>query len=485
MGDNLKEKTIGAFKWSAVDRFGQQFVQFVIGVILARLLTRADFGLIGMVMFFSAMSFVLVESGFGQALVRKPDVNETDYNTIFYTNIFISITLYLFLFFLTPSIANFFHQEELINIGRVIFSAVIFNAFYLVPYVQLGRIMDFKTIAKVNILSTSLSGLCGIILAITKFGVWALVIQQVLYQFFRMLFFHFFVKWKPKLIYSFSVIRNFWRFSINLLGTSVLNVLFNNLYVLLLGRYYNINQVGSYTQANKLSETFNFTFQSILIGSTYSMFSQIQSEDERFRRIFRELSKKVSIITFPVFFFLIASAKPFIVILLSEKWLEAVPFFQLLCMAAMFTPLYALTISALNSRGQSKVTFKIEIIKKGLILVSVFLMFKVGIIGLLWGYVVSSTIAYLVAVLYLKKELSHFIKHQLFDFIGTILFGIILALVIFSLKFLINDLIVLFVTQIAVTVIIYFLGVKLFYKEIYNMGMEFLLKFINKRKIKG
>ncbi len=475
MGDDLKKKMIGALTWSTIDRFGQQAVQFIIGIILARLLSRADFGLIGMIMFFSAISFVLIESGFGQALVRKPDVNETDYNTIFYTNILISVVLYILLFFSTPFISVFFHQPQLINIGRVIFLAILFNALYLVPYVKVGRVMDFKTIAKVNLLSTFISGFCGVLFAFLHFGVWSLVIQQVLYHFFRMIFFHLFVKWKPQFIYSFDVIRSFWNFSINLLGTSLLNALFNNLYLLLLGRFYNVNQVGSYTQANKLSETFNFTFQSILVGSTYSMFSQIQSEDERFRRIFREIAKKTSIITFPLILFLVAVAKPFIVILLSVKWLEAVPFFQLLCLASLFTPLYALNISALNSRGQSKITFRIEIIKKILILISVFVLFKFGIIALLWGYVASSSLAYLISILYLKQNLKHFVKHQVFDFIGTIGLGLFIAICAYSISFFIHNDIFLLTTQVLITIIIYLLGVRLFFTDNYNQGLKFLL----------
>lgn len=475
MGDDLKQKMLGAVTWSSIDRFGQQAVQFIIGIVLARLLSRADFGLIGMVMVFSAMSFVLIESGFGQALVRKPDVNETDFNTIFYTNILISAVLYILLFFSTPLIATFFHQPQLVTIGRVIFLAILFNALYLVPYVKLGRVMDFKTIAKVNLLSTFLSGFCGVLMAFLHYGVWSLVIQQVLYHFFRMIFFHLFVKWKPQLIYSFAVIRSFWKFSVNLLGTSILNVIFNNLYVLLLSRFYSVNQVGSYTQANKLSETFNFTFQAILVGSTYSLFSQIQSEDERFRRIFREIAKKTSLVTFPIMIVLVAVAKPFIVVLLSAKWLEAVPFFQLLCLASLFTPLYALNISALNSRGRSKITFRIEIIKKVLILISVFALFSFGIIALLWGYVVASTIAYLISILYLKKDLQHFVKHQISDFIGTLGFGILIGICAYGLSFLIQDMKLLLASQIVLSAILYFLGIRLFFPAIYEQGSKFII----------
>src|SRR5665647_482285 len=225
MGDDLKKKMVSALTWTMVDRFGQQAVQFVIGLILAHLLSPTDFGLLGMVMVFAGLSYVLVESGFGQALIRKQDANETDFNTIFYFNIFTSLLLYLILFFLTPAIAQFFNQPQLILLGRIVFLAILFNALYLVPLTKLNKDMNFKVMAKVNIFSTVLSGICGVVLAFMHYGVWALVAQQVLYHFFRMSTFHLSVKWKPQWLFSFGVIRNFWKFSINLLGTSILNVL--------------------------------------------------------------------------------------------------------------------------------------------------------------------------------------------------------------------------------------------------------------------
>lgn len=176
MGDNLKQKTLDALTWSAIDRFGQQIIQVIIGIIVARLLSPDDYGLMGMIMIFAALSFVLVESGFGQALIRKKDASEIDFNTIFYFNILISISLYVLLYFLSPAIARFFHQPQLTKIGRIIFISLLFNAFYLVPFTQKVKEMDFKSIAKINILSVFLSGSAGITLAILKFGVWALVI---------------------------------------------------------------------------------------------------------------------------------------------------------------------------------------------------------------------------------------------------------------------------------------------------------------------
>jgi len=460
MGDNLKQKMLGALAWSSVDRLGQQVVQFVITLILARLLNPTDFGLLGMVAIFAALSYVLVESGFGQALIRKQDANETDYNTVFYFNIFTSLLLYLILFGCAPFIAVFFHQPKLVIITRVSFLAILCNAFYLVPFTQLVKAMDFKSVAKVNLISTSLSGIFGIIFAIMHLGVWALVLQQLSYHFFRMVLFHFSVNWRPKWLFSFQVIRNFWKFSVHLLGTSILNVVFNNLYQFILGRFYAVKELGFYSQSNKLSETFNYSFQQVLLSSTYTLFTQIQNDNDRLIRIFREVSKKTSIITFPIMMVLIAIARPFIFVLIGVKWLPSVPYFQLLCLASLFTPYYVLNMSALNARGHSKTTFQIEIIKKCLIVISVFSCFKFGVIGLLSGYVLSCFISYLISTYYIKKDIHLSINIQIRDLLPNMVVGSILAILAFSVSLCITKPLLLLLSQMILILILYFLYIR-------------------------
>jgi O-antigen/teichoic acid export membrane protein len=474
MGDNLKQKTLSAFTWTTIDRFGQQAVQLVIGIILARLLSPDDYGLMGMVMIFAALSYVLVESGFGQALIRKTEADETDFNSVFYFNVGISLVLYTVLFFLSPTIANFFKQPELVWVNRITFLAIIFNAFYLVPLMQLLKVLDYKTIAKVNIISIALSGSLGITIAFLHYGVWALVIQQVSYHFFRMIFFYLFVRWKPKLIFSFRVIRSFWKFSIHLLNTSVLNIIFNYLFVIILGKFYKKSEVGYYTQGNKLSETFNFTFQSILLGSTFSLFSQIQHDDNRFRRIFGELSNKISIITFPITLCLIAAGKPLIEIAWSAKYLPSVPYFQLLCVASLFLPLYTLNISALNARGQSRTTFRIEMIKKIFILIAIFTTFSQGIIPMLWGYAAANIAAYFLSMFYIKTELKQDLKQQILAFSKSLGWGIILNILVASLSLLIKQSYFLLPVQIILAAAFYLLIIRFFYRELYEKGMVFL-----------
>lgn len=483
MSDNLKKKTVNALKWSAVDRFGQQAVQFFIGILLARLLSPEDYGLIGMIMIFAALSFVLVESGFGQALIRKQDATELDYNSVFYFNIFTSILLYILLFFSTPYIAAYFNQPQLDLLGKVIFVAILFNAFYLVPFARMMKEMDFKSIAKVNLISTFLSGFLGVVMAFMHYGVWSLVAQQVLFHFFRMIAYQMIVKWRPKLLFSFSVIREFWGFTLPILGTALLNVVFNNLYVFILGKYYQKKDVGYYTQANKLSETFNFSFQQVLLGGTFSMFSQIQDDDHRFRRILREITRKASIVSIPVMLVFIAIAHPFVYVLLSSKWLPSAPYFQLLCLASLFTPFFGLNISALNARGLSKQTFIIETAKKVLILVSVLFSFKFGVLTMLWGYVLASFVAYLISVVYVKRDIEHYIKNQLTDLFPGFIIGLLTAIPAFLLSFVITNNYLLISAQFVVVMIIYVFSVKLIQPELYSKTLDIIkdkLSFLRK-----
>lgn len=472
MSDNLKKKTVNALKWSAVDRFGQQVVQFFIGILLARLLTPDDYGLIGMIMIFAALSFVLVESGFGQALIRKQNATELDYSSVFYFNIFTSILLYILLFFSTPYIAAYFNQPQLDLLGKVVFTALLFNALYLVHFAKMMKEMDFKSIAKVNLISTAISGLIGVTMAFSKFGVWSLVAQQVTFHFFRMIAYQLVVKWRPKLLFSFSVIREFWGFTLPILGTALLNVVFNNLYVFILGKHYQKKDVGYYTQANKLSETFNFSFQQILLGGTFSMFSQIQDDEMRFKRIFREITKKASIVSIPVMLVFIAIAHPFVYVLLSAKWLPSAPYFQLLCLASLFTPFYGLNISALNARGLSKQTFIIETSKKVLILLSVVVSFKFGVLIMLWGYAMASFIAYLISVVYIKRDITHYIKNQITDLFPAFTIGVLTAFPAYLLSFVITNNYLLISAQFVAVTIIYVLSVKVIQPELYTKTLD-------------
>lgn len=477
MGDNLKQKTINALKWSTVDRFGQQFLQFFIGIILARTLSRSDYGLIGSIAIFTAIAVVFVESGFSQALIRKSDATDSDYSSVFYFNLIVSILIYLLLFFIAPWIATFFRQPELIHISRILFLQIPINSFYLVPFAKLSKAMDFKNIAKANISAVFISGTTGIVLALNGFGVWSLVIQQLVFQSTRTIVYLIILKWLPALFFSFQVIHSFWKFSLNILGSSLIAVLFNNIYTIILARFYNIRQVGDFTQATKLSDPFNSSFLNILSSSSYPTFVQVQDNTDRFVNIYRGFSQKSSIIIFPVLMTLLSIAYPLITSLLSVKWITAVPYFQLIILASLFNHLYALTIYALNARGKSKESFQLEITKRTLILISIIAFFKFGIFVMLWAYAFSNLISYGISMFYLKRETNHYIRIQIKDLLKPVLIGVILVVLTYSVTFLpiVSSVLILSI-QLLTAILVYVFIIKRFYNSLYTEAIKSIRK---------
>ena len=474
MGDNLKYKMIGALKWSTIDRFGQQGVQFFIGMLLARLLSADDYGLIGMIMIFVALSYVLVDSGFAQALVRKTDATNLHYDSVFYFNLIISILLYAIAYWAAPLIAHFFNQPALVAICRVLFLAIIFNALYLVQFTRLSKALNYKKLAQINLISTLISGSIGVWVAIVYRNAWALVVQQLAYHFFRFVMSFLLVDWRPGLSFSFAIIKEFSKFSLHLLGTSVLNVLFNYIYVLIIARFYPRSEVGYYTQGNKLNETFNFSIQAILISSSYAMFSQIQNDDERMRRIFSELTKKTALITMPLVLFLLTIAHPFIDVVWTSKFAASAPYFQMLCLATLFNPFYSLTITALNARGKSKITFRLEFMKKALMLLSIFVAFRWGIMPMLWGYIAASTMSFVAAMLVFDGELKLRISEQVKNFIPGLSIGLVIAILSFMVGLLqLNSFISLFLSS-TVAIIVYGYVVYKYYNEIFQKMINYL-----------
>ncbi len=480
MGDNFKQKTISVVTWTTIDRIGQQIFQFIVGLILARLIAPEAFALIAMLAIFNALSFVLVDSGFGQSIIRNKTSNPKELSTIFFLNVGIGIFLYVLLYFSAPAIASFFKQPELIKIARIAFLSIIFNAFYLIPLNILAIKLDIKSITKANLTATLLSGSIGIILAFMNYGAWALVWQQVSYHFFKVILFHLLVHWKPNFYFNKNDLANHLKFSINLLGTGALNVIFNNIFTLIIGKFFPVRELGFYYQANKQSETVNYTFVSILAGSTYNIFSHIQEQTERLKRILSEFFQKTALVIIPLQIFLILSAENLIVALIGEKWMPAVPYFQLLCAANIVSPLYALNINVLNARGKSRITFIIEIIKKALILLAILAFFSISSKMMIAGYAVAGWIAFSITMIAVKKELNRYWLIQVKEILPAIGFGVIIGVITWLIGRMEYNYYILTGTQLAAALLIYFILIKTFYRDLYIRGLSYLRKLIKR-----
>lgn len=481
MGDDIKKNMIGGLAWSTINIVGAQFSQLIIGILLARILMPEDFGTIGLLYFFIGMSTVLIDGGFGQGLIRMKDATIKDFSTIFYFNFSLSILLYLLLYFSAPSIAILFSIPELTEISRILFLSVILFSFYFIQQVQILKKLDYKSLAIINIISVVCSGILATILALNGFGVWALVYQQLSYHFFKAVIFPFFFKWKPVKVFTVSTIKELSPFSVPLLGQTSLNVLFNNIYVLLMGKFYPIQQVGYFTQANKYSEMVNTATQNILFIGTFPVFTQIQDDTIRLLRVYRKLAHSVSLVTFPLVAFLFVTAHPLIISLITEKWVFSVVLFQILIVANIFTPLYTINVNVLNARGQSKSALRLEILKKALILISVLSCFGFGINVLLYGFVIANFIAYAASMVMIKKSIKHYYRHQIIDFLSILVVVVSIGAIVSLIHYTPFSNISKVISQGILFLILYLIAIRFIFPESFNQVKDGLKKKVLKK----
>lgn len=420
------------------------------------MLAPADFGIMGIIMLFAGLSYVLVEGGFGQAVAREREAAESYFSSVFYLNLAVAAGLYILFFFTAPLIARFFGQPLLASVIRVLFLALFFNAGYLIQHTRLGMRLDYKRIAGVNVTATAAGGVVGIVLACLGKGVWALVGQQVGYHVVRCVCFWLLGKWHPARSFNMEAIKRLSPFSINLLGTGLLNALFSNLYVGFIGKTYPLIQTGYYTQAHKQNDTIQFTFLSILNGVSYNLFALVHDDKSRMRDLYIQLLHKTTLVALPVFCMLIAVASSVFPVLLGAKWLPSAFYFQLLCMAQLFYVVDLLCYNALNARGHTRLTFRLELCKKVGMLLTIIVCMLWGLRYMLYTYVALCWLFSGVWLYVTKKELTVSWRCIWNNLVPALGMGIIIGYVVWSIGYLWNGtLLGLLVVQVGVGCIAY------------------------------
>jgi O-antigen/teichoic acid export membrane protein len=458
--NKLKSKTIWGIIWSFSDSIGKHFIQLLIQIVLARLLLPEDFGVIGMVTIFIAISQVFIDSGFTNGLIREKDPTQDDYSTIFFFNLIIAILLYLVLFVSASLISEFYQKPELVSIIRVLSLILIINAFGLVQRTMLTKSINFKSQMKVNLISSTISGAIGIIFALVGLGVWSLVIRTLVMQLIQAVLLSLSNRWTPSLVFSTSSFKRLFSFGWKLLLSSLISKLYDNIYYLIIGRVFSATDLGLYTNAEKLKDTAADSITSSIQNVSYPVLSNIQNDDERLKRGYRKIIKNSVFITFPVMLGLVVIAHPLFNTLLGEAWKLSIPYFQILCLGGMLYPLHAINLNILQVKGRSDLFLKAGIYKKiiGFISIGIVWFLNMGIIGLLWAVVVNSYIAYFINAFYSKKLISYPILEQIKDIKTTYIIAGIMGLVTYSLNYIlqISDLIMLII-QISVGIAVYIL----------------------------
>jgi len=420
-----------------VERFSVQGIQFLVMIIMARLLTPKDYGLVGMVAIFIAVSQSLVDSGFSQALIRKQNRTETDNSTVFYFNIVVGALLYFILFAIAPWVADFYDSPELTALMRVVCLSVVFNSFVVVQRALLTVNIDFKTQAKASLTAAIVSGIVGISMAYSGFSYWSIVAQQLVNLGLNTLLLWIFARWRPRLIYSWNSFRELFTFGSKLMASGLLDVIYRNMYLLVIGKVFTASSLGYYTRAHQFAEFPSSNLTGIIQRVTYPVLCQIQNDDERLALIYRRFLRVSAFLIFPLLVGLSAVAEPFILLLLKEQWLFASTLLQIICFGMMWYPIHAINLNLLQVKGRSDLFLRLEIIKKILAVIILCITVPMGLIAMCVGQIFSSIICLIINTHYTGKLIHVGFLQQVQDLLPTLLLSLTMwGVVYFTISFL-------------------------------------------------
>lgn len=480
MAESIKNKAIKGAGWSFADNIMSQGITFLIGLVLARLLTPEEYGLIGIILIFIALFNSIVDSGFSNALIRKTDAKDIDYNTVFITNMVLSVVLFFALYFSAPAIARFFNQPSLTPLTRVMGSVVIINAFAIIHRTILVKRVDFKTQTKVSLIASVASGLIGIVMAVAGYGVWSLVGQQISRQLLNSVFLWVWTKWYPKIQFSIESFKELFSFGWKLLVSGLIDTVWREIYQVVIGKCYSAETLGQYTRAQQFGSIFSCNLTAVVQRVSYPVLSEIQDDKVRLKAAYQKVIKVTMLVTFCCMLGLAAIAEPMIVTLIGEQWLPAVPLLQIICFMMMLYPLHAINLNMLQVQGRSDLFLKLEILKKiiavGPLLMGVFM----DIYWMLWGSVITGFISYYLNAFYSGRFLNYSIWEQIKDILPSFIVAILMALVVFALSFINLPPFVLLVIQLLTGVVLVVILCEFTKLDAYIEIKIILLSFINK-----
>lgn len=425
----LKDKTTVSLFWSFIDKFGQQILNFVGMLILMNIVAAEDYGLIGALAVFVAFSSILIDSGFGRALLNRKNLAEHDYSTVFYFNVSLSVALYLILFFSAPFLGAIFNAPAIVDVSRLLFLSLVLNAFGLVHQTILTKKADFKGLTKVNMSALLIANTAAIILALNGFGVWALVSQTLLYAFSRTAFLWFYSHWRPLARFRRESLQSFFTFSNKLLFSSVISTIVNNIYPSLIAVFYPMNQVAYFNQAKKYQEipflTLSNTFRSVAM----LILSEINSETQRLRRVVSKLIKSVAFLSFPIGFLMVVIAEPAFYLFFKEKWLAAVPYFQILSFAGMLSPFVYIFNELFIAKENSRYFLGIEIVKGLILILLIALLFPKGITALASSWIIYMFLTVIVSVFLSGRLIGYSLLHFFGDTVPYLLIALVCSII--------------------------------------------------------
>lgn len=477
-----KLKVASSLFWKLMERGGAQGIQFIVQILLARLLVPEDYGIIALIAIFITVANVFVQSGFNTALVQKKDADEIDFSSVFYLSLFVATFVYLLLFFAAPFIANFYHVLQLKQILRVLSITLLLGAFNSIQNAALSRKMEFKKLFFSSLSSMIASGIVGIILAYEGFGVWALVAQQLINQIVITVMLWFTVKWRPKLIFSLERVKGLFSYGWKLLVSELMNTLYINLTSLIIGKVYCTEMLGFYNRG----EQFPSIIVSNIDGSIQSVMLPIlashQHNKKRVKKMVRRSIVTSSFIVFPVMVGTGVIAEPLVRILLTDKWLPCVPFLQIFCASYALYPIHTANLQAINALGRSDIFLKLEVVKKigGLVILATSMLYSVYAVAI--GMLILGIICTFINAYPNLRLLNYSYKEQWNDIMPSLLLSLVMGVIVYNFRWFHMTSWLTLILQVLTGGFIYILMANIFKLECYTYLLTIFRDILKNRK---
>lgn len=421
---SLKQKTVSGLLWSFIDQFSNLGVSFIAGIILARLLSPIEFGLIGMILIFIAVSETFINSGFSNALIRKRNCTVTDFSTVFYFNLAVGLIFFLILYVTAPEIASFFNEPQLKEIVRVLGVVLIIDSLTLIQRTILIKRVDFKLQARISIIASFVSGTIAVVMAYSGYGVWSLVAQRVTKQAINSLYLWLWNSWRPIFTFSKESFKELFGFGSKIMISGLIDTIYQNIYFLVIGKYFSVLELGFYSRADEFQRVPSQNLTNVIGRVSYPILASIQDDKSKLKSHHKRLIRSTMFVTFILMLGMAAIAEPMVITLIGEKWRNSIIYVRMLCLVGMMFPLNVLNLNMIQVSGRSDIFLRLELIKKVLaiptIIIGVFMGIKIMIVGML----VISLISY-----YLNGYWSgRFIEYSFFEQISDIIPSFMLAM---------------------------------------------------------
>lgn len=473
--ENIKAEAVKGMGWKLLEKGGIQIAQFIIQIFLARLLSPGEYGIVGLLTIFITVSDVFIQQGFAGALIQKKDADNIDYSSVFFANIVLSIVIYSILYFISPYVSLFYNEASLCPLLRVLSLNVIIGSFCVVQNAIISKNLDFKKSFIRNAIAVVVQGVSGIYMAVLGYGAWALVYSKVAYSLVGTIVLCVSVKWKPSFEFSLRRLMKLFSFSSKILGTNLLNTVFNNIHSLIIGKFFTSSDLGYYQRGQQMPQVAMNAIDGSFNEVLFPALSKLQDNIEGVKNALRRSMKTSAFFVMPMMIGLAIVSEQFVRLLLTDKWISCVPYMKLQCIICLFWPFSART-HALNAIGKSEVTFRLSVITKAITLVCIFLLIPLGIYAIMIGTIVALLISFFITSYYINKYIIYSLKELAIDIFPVMCITLCMGATIFPIPYFVHSDLLVLILQVILGG-----GIYLFLAKIFKIDtLTYVIKALNK-----